>query len=128
MKYLMILLCSIGLLSGQVSAAESTKKASTYQVVKSEGTFFTSLWGKIKRIIPKNRSTVSTSTAVLGVRGAETTESALKPYWEGDLSSYSAFRNEVKKFDDGTKLCESETPTKGTDIFEQLLQTSENEM
>jgi len=128
MKHIIILLFSVGLLSGQALAAEHGSKGSTYQVIKSETSFFGSLWGKMKQIVPRRSSTVTTATAVLGVRGAETTESALQPHWEGDLSSDSAFRNDVKQFEDATKLCESDTPSKGTDTFEAILKTSTNDM
>jgi hypothetical protein len=128
MKYFIIFLLSFGLLSSQIYAAEHTDKSSTYEVIKSESSFFSSLWGKIKRIIPRKHSTDHTATAVIGVRGAETTESALKPYWEGDLSTDPAFINDVKQFDDATKLCESDTPAKGTATFESLLKNSSNDM
>jgi len=126
MKYLLIILFTFGLLSGQAIAADQ-QKSSSYQVVKSERSFFSSLWSRIKRIIP-HQSNRSTTTAVIGVRGAETTESALQPYWEGDLASDPAFKSDIKQFDDGTKLCESQKPEKGTEAFEQLLKTTENDM
>jgi len=128
MKQIIILLLALGLCSTQAISADDAKKGSNYQVIKSESSFFGSLWSKVKRIIPKNNSNNNSATAVIGVRGAETTESALKPHWEGDLTSDSAFRNDVKQFEDGTKLCESETPSKGTDAFEELLRTSESDM
>ena len=128
MKYFIILLLSLGLITGQAMAEETDTKSTTYEVIKSDTSFFGSLWGKIKRIIPRKHSTENTATAVIGVRGAETTESALKPYWDGDLTTDPAFRNDVKQFDDATKLCESKTPSKGTDTFEALLKSSSNEM
>ena len=129
MKFIIILLFSFGLLSGQALAAEPQKtKQNTYQVVKSERSFFSSLWSRIKRIVPRKHTTRNTTTAVLGVRGAETTESALQPFWVGDLTSDPAFRNDVQQFEDGTKLCESTTPEKGTEAFEQLLKTTESDM
>jgi len=128
MKKLMVLMMALVMSAGVVMAEES-KRSSSYEVIKSEKSFFSSLWSKVKRIVPNKRSTNSgTTTAVLGVRGAETTESALKPHWEGDLSTDSAFRNDVKQFEDGTMLCESDTPSKGTAAFEQLLKTSSNDM
>lgn len=127
MKYLIIALLTAGLLSGEAIAADK-QKSSTYQVIKSERSFFSSLWSRIKRIVPRKSSVASTTTAVIGVRGNETTESALQPYWQGDLASDSTFKNDIKQFDDGTKLCESETPNKGTETFEQLLKTTKNDM
>ncbi len=128
MKKVMILMFALGIFAVPVMA-EDSKKSSTYEVVKSEKSFFSSLWSKVKRIVPNKRTANSgTTTAVLGVRGAETTESALKPHWEGDLSKDSAFRNDVKQFEDGTMLCESDTPSQGTAAFEQLLKTSSNQM
>jgi len=128
MKYLIIIGLALGLISNQAIAAENSNKSNTYQVVKSESSFFTSLWGKIKRMIPKKHTVNTTATAVIGVRGAETTESALKPHWEGDLSSDSAFRNDVKQFEDGAKLCESDTPKQGEAAFEGLLKSTNNDM
>jgi len=128
MKFIIILLFTFGLLSGKSIAAEQQAKASTYQVVKAERSFFGSLWSRIIRIIPKQHSARNTTTAVLGVRGAETTESALQPYWEGDLTSDPSFRNDIKQFDDGTKLCESNTPAKGTEAFEQLIKSTGSDM
>jgi len=129
MKYLIILIFGFALLSGQAVAADQPQnKNNTYQVVKSEKSFFSSLWSRIKRIVPRNHTARNTTTAVLGVRGAETTESALQPYWQGDLTSDPSFRNDVKQFDDGTKLCESKTPAKGTETFEQLLKTTDSDM
>jgi len=133
MKYMLILTFSIltltSGLSPQSADAEEAKKASTYQVVKSESSFFGSLWTRIKRIIPRNSATTNaTATAVLGVRGAETTESALMPHWEGDMTNDANFQNDIKQFEDGTKLCESEAPSQGEGAFESLLKTSNNDM
>lgn len=128
MKYMIIICLSLGLISSQALAAENTDKSNTYQVVKSSSSFFSSLWGKIKRIIPKKHTANNTATAVIGVRGAESTESALKPHWEGDLSTDTAFRNDVKQFEDGTQLCESDTPQKGEAVFEGLLKSTTNTM
>jgi len=128
MKHVLILCLSIFLISGQAAAADRTTKNNAYTVVKTEHSFFSSLWGKIKRVIPRKHNVDTTATAVIGVRGKETTETALKPHWEGDLTSDSAFRNDVKQFEDGTKLCESNTPEKGTEVFEDLLKASSNDM
>jgi len=124
----MILLLAFGLMTGQSVAAEQQKKGAAYQVVKSESSFFGSLWNRIKRIIPRQHTSRNMTTAVLGVRGAETTESALQPYWEGDLTSDPSFRNDIKQFDDGTKLCESKSPTKGTEAFEKLIKSTNSAM
>ena len=131
MKYFTILLLTLGLLSGHAIAAEQQqkhKKSNTYQVVKSERSFFSSLWSRIKRIIPRQRTTRTSTTAVIGVRGAETTESALQPYWQGDLTQDPAFRNDIKQFDDATQLCESQDAKKGTQTFEHLLKTTKSDM
>ncbi|MDQ7004328.1 MAG: hypothetical protein Q9N67_09635 [Ghiorsea sp.] len=127
MKYLIILIFSFIILSQQGIAAEPQQKnKNAYQVVKSERSFFSSLWSRIQRIVPRNHT--AKSTAVLGVRGAETTESALQPYWADDLTTDPSFRNDIKQFEDGTNLCESTTPEKGAEAFEQLLKTSESDM
>lgn len=129
MKHLMLLMIGFSFLYGQAIAAETqVKRNNTYQVVKSETSFFSSLWSRIKRMVPRTHTTRNTTTAVIGVRGVETTESALQPYWEGDLTKNDHFRNDVKLFDDATRLCESSTPAKGSQTFEQLLKTTRNDM
>lgn len=129
MKQLIILFFTAALMVSPALATDNpTAKDNTFKVIKSENTFFGSIWSKIKRVIPTKNSNSGEATAVMGVRGAETTESALKPHWEGDLSSDSAFRNDMKQFEDGTILCESKEPAKGAETFEELLKNTNNDM
>lgn len=133
LKYIISMIVSLALFTAisapNPAVAAGDKRVSTYDIVKSERSFFGSLWSRVKRIIPRNSATTNTTaTAVLGVRGAETTESALMPHWEGDLTNDANFQNDMKQFEDGTKLCESDTPLQGTSVFESLLKTSSNDM
>ncbi len=63
-------------------------------------------------------------TAVIGVRGAETTETALNPHWEQDLASDSVFQSDMKSFESARGLCETGDVSEGTREFEGLVETS----
>ena len=54
------------------------------------------LWAKLRAVAPRaqtSQATVST-TVTAGVRGAEATESELRPYWMGDREQDPAYRAE----------------------------------
>lgn len=54
------------------------------------------LWARLRAAGPRAQSTQSTSnpTMTAGIRGAEATESELKPYWKGDRDQDPAYRAE----------------------------------
>jgi len=87
----------------------------------AESSFFNGLWGKIKAYMPRGRSNVDYSTtATIGVRGAETTESALEPYWKDDLVNNPDFKANLQSYDQAQDMCESGDFDGGISAFEEL--------
>lgn len=68
--------------------------------------FFTSSWGKIKNISPKPvRQTFGyTIVTTAGIRGAESVDTLLNPYWKDDLSDDQKYKDEVEMFTRGHEL------------------------
>jgi len=54
------------------------------------------LWARLRAAAPRAQSAQATSspTMTAGIRGAEATESELKPYWKGDREQDPAYRAE----------------------------------
>jgi len=60
---------------------------------------FKSVWAHLKTLNPTQwQSAKSTQTYVAGMRGAESTDTLLKPYWKADLTQDKAFQAELVKF------------------------------
>ena len=52
------------------------------------------LWTRLQAVSPQRSTRVAAATVTAGVRGAEATESELKPYWKGDRDQDPAYRAE----------------------------------
>jgi len=95
------------------------------QEQQREQGFFHSLWGKIKTLMPRRNANANQHvTAVIGVRGAETTETALKPHWEQDLASNPTFQSDMASFETAGNLCEKGDVSEGTRELTGLVETS----
>ena len=90
----------------------------------AESGFFGKLWDKIQSAAPKPKAVDITKTAVMGVRGAETTETAIRPYWDHDLSEDRRFQEELKTFKQASKECQHGKARKGADELTVLADNS----
>jgi len=71
-------------------------ESSSHSVFKG---LFKSVWAHLKSLNPtQKQSAKSNQTYLAGIRGAETTETLLKPYWKGDLTRDANFQAELEKF------------------------------
>jgi len=52
------------------------------------------VWVRLHAMAPRQQTRIVTATATAGIRGAEATESELKPYWKGDRDQDPAYRAE----------------------------------
>jgi TolA-binding protein len=71
--------------------------ADTSPPAKSEfKTMLGDLWARLRAVGPRLQSaqTAPSPTMTAGIRGAEATESELKPYWKGDREQDPAYRAE----------------------------------
>ena len=116
----MVVTCYMGV---SLPVAVSAESVNVYP--KAEESFFHSLWGKMRSIMPRRNTNGNQQvTAVIGVRGAETTETALNPHWEDDLSASPTFQSDMKAFEAASLLCEQGDAVEGVREFESLVETS----
>jgi TolA-binding protein len=101
-------------LNNKSKAEEVKKEAKTVvTVIKKEesnsvGSLLSRLWGKLRAVSPKVSSQESrSSTQVVGVRGAETTETALQPYWKDDKEADPAFLQQTNAFRSAQQLADN---------------------
>jgi len=52
------------------------------------------VWVRVHALTPRQPTRIVVATATVGVRGAEATESELRPYWKGDREQDPAYRAE----------------------------------
>ncbi|MDQ6974697.1 MAG: tetratricopeptide repeat protein [Mariprofundaceae bacterium] len=116
----------ISVISLTLGCPPSAISGTTWQQEQQrEHSFFHSIWSKMKNIMPRRHSNANHHvTAVIGVRGAETTETALNPHWEQDLASDPVFQSDIKSFETASGLCETGDVSEGTREFEGLVETS----
>lgn len=102
-KILILIIPVLLLLSGQVTAAQVViKQTETHSVFKG---LFLSVWSKLRAFSPHQRQTAKATTVyTAGMRGAEATETLIKPYWKDDLSQDEAFQKELKQFSQAQQL------------------------
>jgi len=77
-RHLLAAVAALGLLAG-APQAPAQQTADLKQ-------FLQDLWGKLRALTPRSGTAPapSTTTTTAGLRGAEATESELKPYWRGE--------------------------------------------
>lgn len=66
------------------------------------------MWAKLRAVSPRLQSgqPVYAQTVTAGIRGAEATESELKPYWKGDREQDPAYRAEHQSLQSAQKLAD----------------------
>jgi TolA-binding protein len=96
-----IILITLSALGGGSSYAQETQGS---QIVETEthsifkGLFF-KVWEKLKSINPtQKQSAKAAQIYTAGIRGAESTDTLLKPYWKDDLTQNKAFQAELQSF------------------------------
>ena len=99
MKKLAIILICIGglLLNASLYAQEGViKETETHNVFEG---IFLSIWGKLKSLNPTLKQSAKSSTVyTAGIRGAESTDTLLKPYWKDDLTENDEFQADLVQF------------------------------
>lgn len=60
---------------------------------------FRTVWARLRSLNPSARESASEQEIyTAGIRGAESTDTLLKPYWKDDLTQDEAFQAELQKF------------------------------
>jgi len=80
------------------------------------------MWSRLRQYGPKlSAKETGTTTVVAGVRGAESTASALTPYWKGDKTKDPAYVAEVNAFNGAQTLAERGDYPAAATAFEKFL-------
>ena len=100
MKKFLLVTCLVSLLSPlaplQAGDAAIVVKAEDHNVFEG---LFQSVWARLKAFNPGASESANAEIEYsAGIRGAEATETLLKPYWKDDLSEDEAFQAEVQQF------------------------------
>ena len=100
MKRLLIIMFCVGSIT--VNAPVMALNSTTITKSNSHSVFtglFRSVWAHLKTLNPTQwQSAKSTQAYVAGIRGAESTDTLLKPYWKADLTQDENFQAELVKF------------------------------
>lgn len=98
-KFVIVLCCALGIsLAVPLQAQDSTVVVETNSHSVFKGLFQT-VWAHLKTLSPAQQESATAKTEYsAGIRGAEATDSLLKPYWKGDLTQDQRFQSELEKF------------------------------
>lgn len=82
------------------------------------------MWAKLRAVSPRLQSgqPVYTQTVTAGIRGAEATESELKPYWRGDRELDPAYRAEHQALQAAQQLADAGKFAEAAKAFDTFAQ------
>jgi TolA-binding protein len=100
MKQILVLICCLWIpLAGPAAAAQNS---TVIVETKSHNVFtglFRSVWARLKALNPATRESANAAVVyTAGIRGAESTDTLLKPYWKNDLTQDKSFQAELQKY------------------------------
>lgn len=100
MKKILLVLCILGspVFTAPLYAQDSTVIVETESHNIFKG-LFQSVWARLKSLNPSAQESANSAVVyTAGIRGAESTDTLLKPYWKDDLTRDEAFQVELEKF------------------------------
>ena len=122
MKHLVVIfVCVTSLLlhAGLYAQGSVIKETETHNIFEG---MFLSIWSKLKSFNPTlKQSARSSMVYTAGIRGAESTDTLLKPYWKGDLTRDVQFRSELEQFDRAQQKLDSGELEIAATEFDQFL-------
>ena len=114
-------------------AAENRKSESGSIVVKKESSsIFKGLlyrvWGRLRALNPQleTNKTRNRSVATMGIRGAETTNSIIEPYWKGDKTDDEEYVAELTRYTRAQQYAEDGDLKKAVAELNSFLADHEN--
>jgi len=105
-----------------LAATLSTAHAQTSDTAAAVKDLLGNLWGRLRASMPRSAPPAQAASVTAGLRGAEATESELKPYWRGDREDDPAFRAEREALDRAQGLAEAGNYAEALRGFEAFLQ------
>lgn len=100
MKNILLVLCClcIPVFSAALAAQDSTTIVETESHSIFKG-FFQSVWVRLKSLNPTMKESANSEVVyTAGIRGAESTDTLLKPYWKGDMTQDEEFQAELQQY------------------------------
>ena len=95
---LVLCLCSLQAISAPLQAQDTTSVVETRSHNIFKG-LFQSVWVRLKSLNPSSRESANNAVVyTVGIRGAESTDTLLKPYWKEDLTRDEKYQAELEKF------------------------------
>ena len=111
MKKIIYVLMSMLCVPSLSMAVEPVKKDKQIVVKKEQQSVFKgllySVWGKLRALSPRMNKRNKRSVVTAGVRGAETTDSLIDPYWKGDKTDDPVYVKELTDFNKASQLAEN---------------------
>jgi TolA-binding protein len=97
------------LAAGSASAADAAPSRNAPQAAERSDfkSMLGDLWAKLRAISPRSAEVTASSTMTAGIRGAEATESELKPYWKGDREQNPAYQGQRKALQAAQELADA---------------------
>ena len=80
------------------------------------------LWARLRAATPRSAPAAPAATVTAGLRGAEATESELKPYWKGDREQDPSSRTERLAIESAQALADAGKFAEAARAFEAFLQ------
>jgi TolA-binding protein len=103
---LALILCGNSVYAAETQTQDSSgiiRETQTNSVFK--GTMY-QLWGRLRTLSPKAGSEDANNRVVVtaGIRGAESTDTALKPYWKDDRSNDAEYLQQLQAYNTAQEL------------------------
>ena len=123
MKRLLIIMFCAGSIAVNTPAMALNETTITESSSHSVFTgLFRSVWAHLKALNPTQwQSAKSTRTYVAGIRGAESTDTLLKPYWKDDLTQDENFQRELLKFSRAQRQMDKGDLQAAVELFDGFL-------
>jgi len=124
MKTQPIVIClALALLAASpVQAQDSTKFVET----ESHNVFtglFRSVWARLRSLSPQSQQSARADVHyTAGIRGAEATDTLLKPYWKDDLTQNPEFQAELESFGEAQAMMDQGKLEQAVKSFDDFLQ------
>jgi hypothetical protein len=100
MKNILLVICClcIPVFTAPVQAQDSATIVETKSHSVFKG-FFQSVWVRLKSLNPTMKESANSEVVyTAGIRGAESTDTLLQPYWKGDMTQDAEFQAELRQY------------------------------
>ena len=128
--FAVVLICMGCILSNPVLAQEQQNQQGQIVETESHSVFkglFLKVWGKLKSINPtQKQSAKAAQIYTAGIRGAESTDTLLKPYWKNDLTQDEIFQAELELFSKAQLKMDKGDLANAAKEFEQFINQYQN--